>query len=82
MSCCRSATGSTKVWTSADCAEGQSSLVTKLHRGIPTVVPISWNGQHSVPGCPVPGAPAAAGTYNAVASDGSSSSNALSFRIG
>jgi hypothetical protein len=71
-----------RIWTSADCAEGQASLVTKLHRGIPTVVPISWDGEHSSPGCPVPGAPAPAGTYTAVASDGSSGSNTLSFGIG
>jgi hypothetical protein len=74
--------GRSIVWTSADCAEGQASLVTKLHRGIPTVVPISWDGQHSSAGCPVPGTPAAAGTYTAVASDGSGSSNALAFSIG
>jgi hypothetical protein len=30
----------------------------------------------------VPGTPAAAGTYTAVASDGSGSSNALAFSIG
>jgi hypothetical protein len=74
--------GSSRVWTSADCAEGQSSLTTRLHRGIPTVVPIAWDGEHSSAGCPVPGAPAAAGTYTAVASDGSSASNTLSFGIG
>ena len=74
--------GRTTVWSSADCAEGQASLVTKLHRGIPTVVPISWNGQHSSAGCPVPGSPAAAGTYTATATDGSATSNPLAFRIG
>lgn len=74
--------GSRHVWTSADCAEGQASLVTKLYRGIPTVVPIAWNGQRSSPGCPVPGAPAPAGSYTALATDGPLRSNPLTFRIG
>jgi hypothetical protein len=74
--------GKQQIWTSAQCAEGQASLVTKLRRGVPTVVPIAWNGQHSSPGCPVPGAPAAAGTYTATASDGALSSNSVTFTIG
>jgi hypothetical protein len=75
-------TGAVRVWTSADCAEGQASLVTALHRGVPTVVAIGWNGQISSPGCPVPGAAAGHGSYTAVASDGSGVSNPLVFRIG
>jgi hypothetical protein len=74
--------GATRVWTSADCAEGESSLVTELQRGVPTVVPIGWDGQYSSPGCPVPGAQAGAGSYTAVASDGSTVSNALAFTFG
>ena len=74
--------GSTVVWTSGDCAEGQASLVTRLHRGVPTVVPIAWDGEHSSAGCPVPGSSAAAGTYTAVARDGSNSSNPFSFGFG
>jgi hypothetical protein len=75
-------TGSVLVWSSADCAEGQASLVTELHRGVPTVVPIGWDGKISGPGCPGPGATAARGSYTAVASDGPHTSNPLSFRIG
>ncbi len=78
----RISAGSQLIWTSKDCAEGEASLVTKLYRGIPTVVPIAWNGQRSSPGCPVPGAPAAAGSYTAVATDGSLASSPLTFRIG
>jgi hypothetical protein len=76
--------GSSRVWTSADCAEGQASLIAKLSRGVPTVVPIAWNGQHSSPGCPVPGAAASGGPYTATATTtgGAQSSNALTFRIG
>ena len=71
-----------QVWSSSDCAEGQASLVTRLRRGVPTIVPITWDGQHSSPGCPVPGTPAVAGTYSATASAGSMVSNQLTFRIG
>jgi hypothetical protein len=78
----RISAGALTVWSSGQCAEGESSLVTELRRGVPTVVSIGWNGQHSSPGCPVPGAPAAHGTYTAVAADGSLRSNALGFRIG
>jgi hypothetical protein len=74
--------GSKQIWTSADCAEGQASLVTRLRRGIPTVVPITWNGQRSAPGCPVPGKAAAPGTYTATATDGRLSTSALQFRLG
>jgi hypothetical protein len=78
----RISAGSLPVWSSGDCAEGEASLVTELRRGIPTVVPIGWNGQHSTPGCPVPGSPAARGNYTAVASDGQLRSNPLAFHIG
>jgi hypothetical protein len=74
--------GPVRIWSSAECAEGQASLVTQLRRGVPTVVPIGWNGQISGPGCPGPGTRAAAGSYTAVASDAQGSSNSLVFRIG
>jgi hypothetical protein len=78
----RISAGPLPVWSSGQCAEGVSSLVTELHRGVPTVVAIGWNGQHSSPGCPVPGAAAARGSYTAEAFDGPLRSNALSFHIG
>jgi len=74
--------GSLRVWSSDECAEGEASLVTELQRGVPTVVPIGWDGQISSQRCPGPGTDAPAGTYTAVASDSSSSSNALAFRMG
>jgi hypothetical protein len=78
----RISAGALQIWSSGECAEGESSLVTELRRGVPTVVSIGWDGQHSTPGCPVPGAPAAGGRYTAVAADGSLRSNALAFDIG
>lgn len=70
------------IWTSAECAEGEASVVTTLHRGMPTAVPMTWDGQRSSPGCPVPGAPAGSGRYQAVASDGGLRSNTVAFRLG
>jgi hypothetical protein len=74
--------GPVRIWSSAECAEGQASAPAELRRGVPTVVPIGWNGQISGPGCPGPGTRAAPGSYTAKASDGSASSNSLVFRIG
>jgi hypothetical protein len=74
--------GPVRIWSSAECAEGEASAVAQLRRGVPTVVPIGWNGQISGPGCPGPGTRAAAGSYTAMASDGAASSNTLAFRIG
>jgi hypothetical protein len=74
--------GPLPIWSSGECAEGEASLVTELRRGIPTVVSIGWNGQHSSPGCPVPGAPATRGTYTAVAAAGWLRSNTLVFHVG
>jgi hypothetical protein len=73
--------GPVRVWSSAECAEGEASLVTELRRGIPTIVPIGWDEQMSGSGCPGPGTPAVSGSYSAVASDGASTSSALEFRI-
>jgi hypothetical protein len=71
--------GSQQVWSSAQCAEGDASMATGLRRGVPTVVSIVWDGHASSPGCPVPGAATSAGDYTAVASDGLSSSNVVTF---
>jgi hypothetical protein len=73
--------GKDVVWTSAQCAEGTASLVVTLHRGVPTIVPMTWNGRHSSAGCPVPGAAARKGSYTAQAVDGSLRSNSIEFRL-
>lgn len=71
--------GSQQVWSSAQCAEGDASMVTSLRRGVPTIVSMVWDGHASSPGCPVPGATTSAGNYTAVASDGMYSSNVVEF---
>ena len=75
-------TGPVRVWSSAQCAEGEASMVTDLQRGVPTSLPIGWNGEISGPGCPGPSTRAASGTYVAFASDGQVRSNTLEFRFG
>jgi hypothetical protein len=74
--------GTAIVWTSAQCAEGEASLIATLHRGVPTIVPMTWTGRHSSAGCPVPGTQAGRGSYTAVAIDGTLRSTAVNFRLG
>jgi hypothetical protein len=73
--------GSQRVWSSADCVQGAGDLVTDLQRGVPTLLPISWNRQPSAPGCRAQSAPVPAGTYTATAADGWLQSNSVTFRI-
>jgi hypothetical protein len=73
--------GSVRVWSSADCVQGAGDLVSDLARGVPTVLPISWNRRASSPGCPATSAQMPAGTYTAAVSDGSLASNSVTFRI-
>jgi hypothetical protein len=73
--------GATRVWSSADCPDGQGSLITELQRGVPTVVPIVWGRQRATAGCT--GAPPAApaGSYSATATDDGLISNTDTFRL-
>jgi hypothetical protein len=73
--------GQATIWSSADCASEPGSLVTDLHRGIPTALPISWNRQRSTPGCTKPKSPVPAGTYSATAIDGTLASNTEKVRL-
>jgi hypothetical protein len=74
--------GSVRVWNSADCVQGAGDLVTDLQRGVPTVLPISWNRRASVPGCHGHASRMPAGTYTATAADGWLTSNTVTFKIG
>jgi hypothetical protein len=73
--------GSVRVWNSADCVQGAGSLVSDLQRGVPTVLPISWNRAASAPGCPAGTSRMPAGTYTATVTDGALASNPVTFRI-
>ena len=72
----------TRVWASADCAAGHGMLTTELARGVPVIVPISWNRQTSARACQGAGRQAAAGRYTASASDGDVASNPVGFTVG
>jgi hypothetical protein len=73
--------GSVRVWSSADCVQGTGNLTSDLQRGVPTVLPISWNRQASAPGCPAGTSRMPAGSYTAMVSDGTLTSNPVPFRI-
>jgi hypothetical protein len=74
--------GSSQVWSSADCVQGEGNFVSELQRGVPTVVPISWNLEKSSPGCPAASSKMPAGTYTAVVTDGTLESNIVTFTAG
>ena len=73
--------GKARIWSSADCVRGQGSLVTDLRRGVPTVLPISWDRKLSAPGCAGRASQAPAGTYSATAADGALVSNSQTFLV-
>ncbi len=71
-----------QLWASADCAAGRTKLTTDLARGVPVIVPVSWNRQTSAGACQGDGKPAPAGSYTASASDGGAASNQVRFTLG
>jgi hypothetical protein len=74
--------GTVRIWGSADCVEGQGSLITELESGVPTVLPIAWDRQTSSPGCQTASSQVPAGTYSATAVDGADVSNSVTVRLG
>jgi hypothetical protein len=71
-----------QLWASADCAAGRTKLTTDLARGVPVIVPVSWNRQTSAGACQGDGKPAPEGSYTASASDGGAASNPVRFTLG
>jgi hypothetical protein len=68
-----------RVWDSADCAAAPGSLMTDLARGVPAILPVTWDLQTSAPGCVAAPRQAPAGSYVASASDGGVTSNPVTF---
>jgi hypothetical protein len=73
--------GRAGIWSSADCVQGLGSLVTALQRGVPTVLPMTWDQELASPGCAGRATQVPAGTYSAVAADGALTSNSVTFRV-
>lgn len=73
--------GGKRIWSSADCVAGPGSLLTDLARGVPTVVPLSWDRESSAPGCRVASRQVTAGSFAAAASAGGLASNSLTFTL-
>jgi hypothetical protein len=74
--------GPVRVWSSADCVTGSGSLVSALKRGVPTVLPLTWDLKTSAPGCGGPVTRVPAGAYTAYAVQGGLVSAPLAFRVG
>jgi hypothetical protein len=70
-----------RLWDSADCAAGRGTLTTDLVRGVPVIVPVSWNRQTSARACQGDGKNAPAGGYTASASDGAAASSPVRFAL-
>lgn len=70
-----------RIWSSADCVAGQGSLLTDLARGVPTVLPLSWDRETSAPGCKATSRQVATRSLAAAASDGGQSSNSVTFTL-
>jgi hypothetical protein len=73
--------GTARIWSSASCAAGPGSLIIELRRGVPTVLPISWDRQRAAQECTSPPSRATAGTYSATATDDGLTSNTETFRL-
>jgi hypothetical protein len=71
-----------RLWASADCAAGHARLTTDLARGVPVIVPVSWNRQTSAGACQGDGKQAPAGSYTASVLDGGAASNLVRFTLG
>jgi hypothetical protein len=74
--------GPVRLWSSADCVTGSGGLVSALKRGVPTVLPLTWDLKTSAPGCGGPVTRVPAGAYTAYAVQGSLVSAPLAFRVG
>jgi hypothetical protein len=71
--------GPARVWGSSDCTPGAGSQVTRLARGVPFMLHISWNRKTSVPHCRLAATVARPGTYTATVWSGQLNSNTLVF---
>ncbi len=75
-------TGGKRIWSSADCVAGPGSLLTDLARGVPTVLPLSWDRETSAPGCSVTSQRVPNGSFAAAAAAGGVTSNSVKFTLG
>lgn len=71
--------GERRVWDSADCVRSAGHRMSRLTRGVPAVLRISWDRKTSAAGCRLPGQPAQPGTYTATARSGPLRSPSLIF---
>ncbi len=73
--------GERQVWDSADCAAAGHHL-TRLSRGVPDVLRVSWDRKTAAASCGLAGKAARPGTYTATARSGPVHSQSLIFVLG
>jgi hypothetical protein len=73
--------GERQVWDSADCAAAGHRM-TRLSRGVPDVLQVSWDRKTTAAGCRRAGKAARPGTYTATARSGPLHSQSLIFVLG
>jgi hypothetical protein len=73
--------GERPVWDSADCAAA-AHRVTRLSRGVPDVLRVSWDRKTAAASCRLAGKAARPGTYTATARSGPVHSQSLIFVLG
>ena len=71
-----------RIWDSSDCASGRRSQVIKLVRGVPAILPVTWDlDRSSARGCAKTSHPALTGRFAASAAGDGLASNTVTFRV-
>ena len=71
-----------RIWDSSDCASGRRSQVIKLARGVPAILPVTWDlDRSSARGCAKTSHPALTGRFAASAAGDGLASNTVTFRV-
>lgn len=71
-----------RIWDSSDCASGRRSQVIKLVRGVPAILPVTWDlDRSSARGCAKMSHPALTGRFAASAAGDGLASNTVKFLV-
>lgn len=71
-----------RIWDSSECASGRHSQVIKLVRGVPAILPVTWDlDRSSARGCAKTSHPALTGRFAASAADAGLASNTVTFLV-
>jgi len=73
--------GGQLAWNSGACLHDAASRTIQLQRGVPVVVPVTWDRRLTVSGCPTTVMAATGRTYVAAAQSGGVESTGQPFRL-